>query len=419
MMKIGIIGMGYVGLSTAVVLADQGNEMVCVDIDRRRLDMLKQGNSPIYEEGMEEMLKKNLKRMTITDNYNDLADAGVLFICVPTPTKEGRCDTSYVKAVANCIKGANLKGIPVIKSTMPPTAIEEVSKALGRIPVMNPEFLKEGTALQDTTKPDRVIIGTDNQEDFDKLKEVWSFTNAPIINTSPAEASIIKYASNSFLATKVSFINEVANLCECIPGCDVGIVAKGMGMDKRIGEKFLNAGPGYGGSCFPKDTEELRNLARSIGRPMSIVDAAVSMNSKRPMEMVMKLKELMGNVNGRRIGVLGIAFKANTDDTRESISIKIMEELVKEGAKVTAYDPKAKAEMKGVMQVNTKEECIRASEGIIIATEWDEFRGIEKALEGKYVLDTRRILNPGLMDPMCFSSVGMHKETSKKAKITY
>ncbi len=419
MMRIGIIGMGYVGLSTAVVLADQGNEMVCVDVDMKKLEMLKRGKPPIYEKGMEEMLNRNLNRMTMTADYKDLADADILFICVPTPTKDGRCDTSYVKAAAKAINDANLKGIPVIKSTMPPTAIEDVSKVLGKMPVMNPEFLKEGTALEDTIRPDRVVIGADNIKDFEKLKEIWSFTNAPIIMASPAEASIIKYASNSFLATKVSFINEIADLCERIPNCDVGVIAKGMGMDRRIGDKFLNAGPGYGGSCFPKDTEELRNLARNIGRPMNIVDAAVSTNCRRPVEMVNKLKELMGSIRGKRIGVLGIAFKANTDDTRESVSIKIMEELVKEGAIVVAYDPKAKATIEGINQVNMKEECIRDSEGIIIATEWEEFRGLENALEGKYVLDTRRILNPELMDPRYFSTIGRGKETSKKAKTTY
>ena len=207
-MKIGIIGMGYVGLSTAVVLANQGNDMVCVDVDVNRLDMLKAGEPPIYEKGLEEMLKKNLPRMHMTRDYTDLRDAEILFICVPTPTRNGRCDVSYINSVISSLKEAGISTLAVIKSTMPPVAIEEVSKALGKRPVMNPEFLREGTALEDTIRPDRVVIGADSETDFEKVRRVWSFTNAQILRTSPEEASMIKYASNSFLAVKVSFINE-------------------------------------------------------------------------------------------------------------------------------------------------------------------------------------------------------------------
>ncbi len=406
-MRIGIVGLGYVGLSTAVVLADQGNDLVCVDIDQKRLEMLGSGISPIYEVGLEDMLKKNLSRMKLTTDYAALKGAEAIFICVPTPTTNNKFDITYVASAIKKLVEIGVGGVVVIKSTVPPTAMNEIGAMLGKRPAMNPEFLKEGTAIRDTVNPDRVVVGADSDSDFEVVRKVWEFTKAPVLKVSPEEASMIKYASNSLLAAKISFINEVANICEKLPNCDIRNVSNGIGLDRRIGREFLNAGPGYGGSCFPKDTVALSSIAKDLKEETKIVDAAISVNSARPKRIVDSLEGIMGPLSSKRVGVLGLAFKAETDDTRESVSLRIIDELVGRGAKVIAYDPKARFDRQGVTVASSMKECIDSSEGVIIATEWKEFGGIEGALVGKYVVDTRRMLKPALMDPSRFRAIGV------------
>lgn len=404
-MKIGIVGLGYVGLVTAAVLAEQGHYVIGVDIDENKVNDLRCNRIPIYELGLDELLLKNSKRLTYTTNYSELADVDLAFITVSTPTINNRIYLEYVFSAAKSLRNLLKKdSIIVIKSTVVPGTARKVKELARREVVSNPEFLREGNAIQDTLHPDRVVIGSDSKEAGDIVEEIWKFTRAPVIRTSLEEAELIKYAANSFLAVKISFINEIANLCESIPNCDVKNVAYAIGLDKRISPHFLNAGLGYGGSCFPKDTLAITSFARDLGEVLRIVEASIEVNNERPLRAVKMLKDLMGGLKDRTICVLGLSFKPNTDDTRESVAIKIVELLQREGANVVAYDPKAKA---NVTQVKTIEECVNMAEGVIIATEWDEFKGIENLLKDKYVVDGRKVLDPTKMDRKKFRAIGL------------
>ncbi|BBG24867.1 UDP-glucose dehydrogenase family protein [Sulfuracidifex tepidarius] len=394
-MKIGVVGLGYVGIVTSAVLANQGHHIIGVDIDQKRVDGLNCSVNPIYEPGLDELLKKNTGRLFFTTDYSFLREVDLAFISVSTPTVNGEIYLDYVFSAAKSLSKVLRKdAVIVMKSTVLPGTSRKVREITGIETVSNPEFLKEGTAIEDSIRPDRVVIGSTSKEAGDLVEEVWKFTNAPILRTTPEEAEMIKYAANSFLAMKVSFINEIANLCEKIPGCDVNNIAKGIGFDKRISPYFLRAGLGWGGSCFPKDTLAIASYARSMGTPLRLVEAAIQVNNERPRKAVGLLKEMMGSLKDRRICVLGVAFKPDTDDTRESVSIKIIRLLKEDGATVFAYDPKAKTDL---AQMTSLDECVNMSEGVIIATEWKEFIGIEEKLKGKYVVDGRRILNPSVL----------------------
>ncbi|MDP2690717.1 MAG: UDP-glucose/GDP-mannose dehydrogenase family protein, partial [Deltaproteobacteria bacterium] len=353
-MNICVIGTGYVGLVTGTCFADFGVNVSCVDKDSSKIEMLNRGEIPIYEPGLKELVEKNKseKRLTFTTGLSEaIKKSLVIFIAVGTPPKDdGSADLCYIEEVAGTI-AANLNGYKVIvtKSTVPVgtgSLIEGlISKEQGgghKFDVAsNPEFLREGSAVEDFMRPNRVVIGARSPQAVAILKDLYSplyLLETPFVVTDIETAELIKYASNAFLATKISFINEVANLCERV-GADVGMVAKGMGLDHRIGPKFLHPGPGYGGSCFPKDTTAITNIARSHGYRFSIVETVVEVNARQREIMIDKIRGLTGDFTGRTIGVLGLAFKPNTDDIRESPAMDIVARLLAGGAKVKAYDP--------------------------------------------------------------------------------
>ncbi|MGC8730601.1 MAG: UDP-glucose dehydrogenase family protein [Candidatus Micrarchaeia archaeon] len=393
-MRIGVVGLGYVGLVTAVALATVGNEIIGVDIDAEKVTKLKQGIPTIYEPGLEDLFKKFSGNMEFSTTYLDINEAKVVYLIVPTPTVNSKIDLHYVFEAAEKVKEVNSNAVLAIKSTVVPGTAKQVHEKTGMSVVSNPEFTREGSAINDTLKPDRIIIGGSDEKAVELVASIWSFSEAPIIKTTNENAELIKYASNAFLATKISFINEIANLCEKIPSADVDVVAKGMGLDKRIAPYFLNAGIGYGGSCFPKDTKAITEYAKEKGERLSIVEAAISVNEKR-VERVVNEAKLIARKTGKdkvTIGVLGIAFKDSTDDIRESQALKLINTLIQEGFNVIAYDPIVKSEINGITKAQNKDECINSSDIIIVATEWPEFKGIEEKTS-KPIIDARRLLD--------------------------
>ena len=416
-MKIGVIGMGYVGTVTAAVLADQGYEVVGVDRNKWKVNLLSKGVSPIYEPGLGDLIRKNLSRLRFTTDYNELKGCDVVFITVSTPSKpSGEIDLSNVFSAVEGLMGIGYDGIIAIKSTVIPGTARKVEEKTGLPVVSNPEFLREGSAVYDTLHPDRVVIGSRDKHAGDVVEEIWSFTKAPVIRTTNENAELIKYAANAFLALKISFINEIANLCEKIPGCDVEVIAKGIGLDKRIAPYFLKAGIGFGGSCLPKDTRAITYFARKLDEPLTIVEAAIKVNEERISRVVRMAEELIGELRGKRIAVLGLAFKEGTDDVRESQALKLIKSLKERGAIVRAYDPMAlknALKMLDFIPAGSLEECIRECDLVIIATGWSEFK--EKINEEillrngvKALIDARRILDPKAFKTVKFRAVGLY-----------
>ncbi len=387
-MKIGVVGLGYVGLVTAGVLSFQGYDVIGMDIDENKIKMLKNKKLPIYEPGLSEIIFSERSKIDFTDSYEDLKDREIIFIAVPTPTVNNKIDLSYVINASKSIASVNKNCTIVIRSTVVPGTAKKIMELTGLNVVSNPEFMREGNAVNDTLHPDRIVVGGKNAE---IVANIWQFTNSPTIITTNENAELIKYASNSFLATKISFINEFANLCEKIPGCDIEIVAKGMGLDTRIGEKFLKAGLGFGGSCFPKDTKAIASFAESLGVELKIVKDAIKVNDERIQHAMEMIKE---NAVNKDICVLGVAFKENTDDIRESRALLLIKELIKNGYNVSYYDPVVKEKIENAYKCNTAEECIEKNENIVIATEWPIFKEYEKMVENKIVIDLRRIMDP-------------------------
>ena len=401
-MKISVFGTGYVGLVTGVCLADFGLNVTCVDVIPEKIKMLKKGKSPIYEPGIEVYLERNIKNNRISfslDGQKAIEDADVIFIAVGTPPADnGEADLTYVYQVAEEV-GRYMDGYKVVvdKSTVPIGTGQKV-KAMIREQldkrgvthpfdvVSNPEFLREGKALQDFTHPDRVVIGAESDEAVDMMKHVYRplFLNeTPFVVTNIETAEMIKYASNAFLAAKITFINEIANLCEAV-GADVQQVAKAMGRDGRISPKFLHAGPGYGGSCFPKDTKALAQIGRQYGTPQTLVETAIAANESQKKRMVDKIRAAVGELSGKTIGVLGLAFKPETDDMREAPSLTIVQGLIEAGAHVQAYDPQSMAEAKGYFGENKAlaytEDAYAVAKGadaVVLITEWHEFRNMD------------------------------------------
>ena len=390
-MRIGIVGLGYVGLVTAAVLANNGNSVTGVDVDVSRIQVLRSGKSPIFEPGLDERIRNAEDKLEFSSDYSKLSNCEVIFICVPTPNVGNRIDLKYVLAAAVEIKKYNTFSDLVIKSTVLPGTARKVSELTGMNVVSNPEFTREGSAVHDTEKPDRIIIGG---KSADTVKKLWDFTGSPDIVTTNENAELIKYASNAFLAVKISFINQIADLCEWIPGTDVNVVAEGMGMDRRIGREFLKAGLGYGGSCFPKDTLAISSFAQENGVNLSIVNSAIQYNEERVPFLVNKIKKNVGTLDGKRVCVLGLSFKDNTDDLRESRSLLIIENLKTLGATVKAYDPV----VRNIGSTDISDDlngCISTSEIVITATEWSEFSKIDPSiLKDKKVFDLRRVLDP-------------------------
>lgn len=394
-MKIGQVGLGYVGLVNAAVLSNHGNLVTGVDVDRSRIEGLNKGLLPIFEPDLEEYLISGKKNLIFSNNYSVLSECEAIFITVPTPNISGNIDLRYVIKACDEIAKVNRSTILIIKSTVVPGTAWLISARTGMNVISNPEFTREGSAIYDTEHPDRIVIGGEPSK---IVKDIWRFTNAPVITTTNANAELIKYASNAFLATKISFINQIADLCEKIPGADVNVVARGMGLDKRIGKEFLKAGLGFGGSCFPKDTKALISFAKSKGVDMSIVKEVYEYNENRISRILQNTMERGISFSGSMVCILGLSFKDLTNDLRESRAILLISRLKKEGAIINAYDPVIK-ELDGVNICQDIQTCIKDSDVVVTATEWKDFADIPpEMLEGKVVLDFRRILDPEKYD---------------------
>ncbi len=417
LMKISIVGTGYVGLCTGVGFASKGNDVICVDIDKEKVDKINSGIPPIYEQGLEEMLKKNLdeKRIRATADIKDaVMNSDVTFISVGTPSwEDGSIDLKYIEQasldIGNVLKEKGGYHVVVVKSTVVPETTEKVAlpaleKASGKKAgegfgvCMNPEFLKEGMALEDFLNPDRVVIGQLDEKSGSRVHKLYEAFNAPIIMTTLRTAEMIKYAANAFLAAKIGMINEIGNLCKRL-GIDTNEVANGIGHDKRIGDKFLRSGIGFGGSCFPKDVKALIAKSRESGYEPVILDHVIKMNNEQPLQIFELLKRKMPDISGKTIAILGLAFKAETDDIREAPALKIVDALVKAGAKVKAYDPKAmdnfRKEFPDITYCSNAAEAIEGSEVCLILTDWKEFDLSDKDFESmsnRLILEGRRIL---------------------------
>lgn len=421
-MKIAIIGTGYVGLVTGVCLSEIGHFVTCIDIDKNKVDKMRSGYSPIYEPGLDELMKKNIEAGRLhftTDHKGGFLGADAIYIAVGTPEREdGSADLSFVNQVAvDIAKNIESNVVVVTKSTVPVGTndkIKELIKAnlVNKVEVeivSNPEFLREGSAIFDTFNGERIVIGSDNEAAANLIEEINKPLGIPVFKTDLKSSELIKYASNAFLATKISFINEISNICERI-GANVEDVAFGMGQDSRIGSQFLRAGIGYGGSCFPKDTKALVKIADSLGYEFEILKGVINVNHKQQDLMLTKLNERFDNIKGKRIAVLGLAFKPNTDDMREAPSIGITEKLIEQGAEVVAYDPiaidKAKNLLNEKVQYATRiEETILNSDAVLILTDWEEIKSMDinlfKTMSYPLVIDGRNCF--GLEDMKAFN----------------
>ena len=410
MMNISIVGAGYVGLVTGACFAKLENRVIILDIDKEKLEVIKRGISPIYEEGLDELLKDYRHRIEVTQDYDHaIQGSKVTFICVGTPSKDdGSIDLSYVKDAARSI-GIALREkkewhLVVVKSTVLPgtttdVVLPTIEKFSGKKAgkdfgiAMNPEFLREGKEVKDFFEPDRIVIGCYDERSKEVLRELYKDFDCPILETSPSTAEMIKYASNAFLATKISFINEIGNICKGL-GIDTYEVADGMGLDKRIGRAFLDSGIGWGGSCFPKDTKALLRWVEEMGDDRKIVRSAVEVNEKQPLRIIDLLKKHVKDLKGIKVGVLGLAFKPGTDDIRESRSIPVVKKLIDEEAEVVAYDPQAMDNFRklfpNLRYCKSAEDVLSECEIILILTNWDEFRGLNYS--GKIVIDGRRLI---------------------------
>jgi UDPglucose 6-dehydrogenase len=416
-----VIGVGYVGLVTGACFAEFGIRVTCVDNDREKIERLNQGKIPIYEPGLEEMVAKNVRenRLFFTDNLEEaVAHSLVVFIAVGTPSDaQGKADLRYVREVAQAI-GRTMDGykLVVTKSTVP-VGTGKIIQGIVRksqkekIPfdiASNPEFLREGSAIEDFMRPNRVVIGANSDQAVAIMKDLYSplyLLETPFVITTVETAEMIKYASNAFLATKISFINEMANLCEKV-GADVHQVARGMGLDHRIGSKFLHPGPGFGGSCFPKDTSALAQLAESQGYDFEIVKTVIHVNQRQRQRMVEKIVQVVGPVKGKTLGVLGLTFKPNTDDIREAPALYIIKKLESQGAKIRAYDPAGMAEagkiLKKVSFQGNLYDVAQGAEALILITEWNAFRNIDwprikSLLKRPLVIDLKNVYDPAKM----------------------
>jgi len=430
-MKICMIGSGYVGLVTGVCLAEFGMEVICVDKDKAKIEIMQKGQSPFYEPGLDDLIKKNMKAGRLSfgiDAKKGVSASAVIFIAVGTPAnKDGSPDLSQIEAaVREVARSMNDYKIIVLKSTVPVgtgkwakgVIEEEVKGACTFDLVSNPEFLREGAAVEDFFRPDRIVIGAENQRAIEAMKEIYNafyLIEAPFVITTIEAAELIKHASNAFLATKVSFINEIANLCEQV-GADVHDVARAMGLDGRIGRKFLHPGPGFGGSCFPKDTHALVHIARKYNCEMEIVQSTIKVNERQKQRMIEKIEEMMGEVRGKTIGVLGLAFKPNTDDMREASSIPIIQGLQARGARIKVYDPEAMEEAKRIFQdviyCTGPYEAAEGSHALVLVTEWNQFRlldlkRIKGLLKEPVFIDLRNVYEPRHMQGLGFRYCGV------------
>ncbi len=431
-MRIAMIGSGYVGLVSGACFAQFGHDVVCVDKEEGKIGRLRKGEMPIYEPGLDRMVVDNMRagRLTFaTDLVDPVGKADAVFIAVGTPTRrgDGHADLSYVYAAAAEIADA-IRGYTVVvtKSTVPVGTGREVARIIRETQpaaefdvASNPEFLREGAAIEDFMKPDRVVIGVESRRARDIMSAVYRPLNliqTPMVFTNIETAEVTKYAGNAFLATKITFINEIADLCEKV-GADVHDVARGIGLDGRIGRKFLHPGPGFGGSCFPKDTLALAYTAREANAPQTIVEQVIEVNNLRKKRMARKVIDFCGgSVKGLTIGVLGLTFKPNTDDMRDAPSLDIVPALLAGGAKIVAFDPEGMAEagklLSGITFAKTAYEATAGADVLVVITEWHEFRGldprrIKEAMRQPRIVDLRNIFNPEEMRGLGFTYEGV------------
>ena len=421
-MKISVIGSGYVGSVTAACFAEAGHEVICVDVDEKKVEQINKGIPPIYEEGLEELLQKYAgKRLSATNDYEfAVRETEISFICVGTPSGEnGKIDLSIVRAAAASI-GRALAGkesyhVVVVKSTVVPETTEKVvlpileekaGKKAGKDfgVAMNPEFLREGKAVYDFMHPDKIVVGAIDQRAGDRVSELYRNFNCEVTRTLPRTAEMIKYANNSFLATKISFANEIGNICKKL-NIDTYDVMQAVGKDFRISPNFLNSGAGFGGSCFPKDVKALIGKAKDLGYTPILLESVIAMNEKQPLMMIGLLQDKIGSLEGKKITVLGLAFKNDTDDIRESRAIPVIAELLRLGAKVSAYDPLATENMKKIFPAiqysKSAAEALKGAEACLVMTEWEEFKHLNSEFEGmkeKIVIDGRRVIKAKNLD---------------------
>jgi len=424
---VSFFGLGYVGLTTAVCFASRGFKVLCFDVDEGKVKAVNSGRASFYEPMLEELLRKTIDGGLLRATVNpveSVLNSGVTFVTVGTPSREdGSIDLKYVEEASRMIGEAlhhkDEWHLLVVKSTVTPTASERVVKRIIEEKsgkhcgpdfglCVNPEFLREGNAVEDTFKPDRIVIGGSDKRSGDMLEELYKKFYGenipPIIRTTPVNAELIKYANNAFLATKISFINTIANLCQKLPGADVEAIAEGIGLDRRIGSLFLKAGIGWGGSCFLKDLKALLNFSLKNEVELPVVEATLRVNETQPYKIVELAKEVVGSLENRRISVLGLSFKPGTDDMRYAVSVKVVSRLLGEGAKVFAYDPNAMSNARkifgeSVEYADSIEECLKGSECALIVTEWNEFKNLKpedftRLMKIPAVVDGRRIYNP-------------------------
>jgi len=432
-MRVAMIGTGYVGLVSGVCFADFGHTVTCVDKDPAKIDILNKGGVPIFEPGLEDLVAKNVKEKRLfftTETAKAVKEADAVFIAVGTPARrgDGHADLSYVYAaaeeIAKVVEGFTMV---VTKSTVPVGTGDEVAKIIAKTNpnadvavVSNPEFLREGAAIDDFKRPDRVVVGTDDDRAVALMKRLYRplyLNETPILFTDRRTSELIKYAGNAFLATKITFINEMADLCEKV-GANVQQVSRGIGLDGRIGRKFLNAGPGYGGSCFPKDTLAVVRTAQEAGSPLKIVETVEQVNKDRKAAMAGRIIEACGgSVDGKTIAVLGLAFKPNTDDMRDAPSLDIIPALQSAGAQIKAFDPEAMKEASHMLDdvefASGTYECIDGADALVIVTEWDSFRALDilkvkSLLSEPIIVDLRNIYSPEQMAEygVTYSSIG-------------
>ena len=442
------LGLGYVGLTYAVAFACKDFKVLGYDVDQEKAKDIATGRLPIYEPELDKLLHKSLQRRSfriMNDPMRAVLESDITFITVGTPeSADGSVNLKYIidasRLIGEAIKHKKGWHLIVVKSTVPPGTTEKVvaktimetsTKRVGEDfgLCVNPEFLREGNAVKDVFNPDRIIIGAYDKKSGDYLEEVfrqfYDKNLPPIVKTNLVNAEIIKYANNAFLAMKISFINMIANLCEKIPGADVSVVAEGIGLDRRIGVDFLRAGLGFGGSCLPKDLKALQAYSKELEVELPLVEATLKINELQPLKAIQMLTDLLGNLNGRRVAVLGLAFKSNTDDMRNAVSIKIIDELLAKGAKVVVYDPAALKNAKKIFG-NTIEyadsalECLRGAEAALIVTEWDEFKKLKpedfkKVMKKPIIIDGRRIYDANeFRKIVTYKAIGLGQRSSNR-----
>jgi len=422
---IGVFGAGWVGLVTGGCFAELGHQVIVRDVMPERIDALRAGKLPFHEPDLPEVLERNRERITYTLDAGDLAGTDAIFVCVQTPpTYSGDADLSFVWSALDDLPASDERQILVMKSTVPVGTGEKVRAALeGRGLsnvgyVSNPEFLSEGRAVRDFLNPDRIVVGAFAEEDSAAVEALYAGIDAPVVRTDVASAEMIKLAANAFLMTRISFINEIANVCEAV-GADVVEVAKGVGLDHRLGPHFLRAGIGYGGSCFPKDSLALKQLASNSGYHFQLLAAVIEVNELQKRRVIQKLQKHLGKLRGKKIALLGLAFKAGTDDMREAPSLVLASRLLAEGAEVRAWDPVARPGelIKGAVLHETVADAVRDADAAVIVTEWDELRNLASkevldAMARPLIIDGRNLLDPAVVRAVGFAYEGIGRPSS-------